>query len=393
MSNLLRRAWAEISLDNIAENFKIIKSKLNDSCLIMSVVKADAYGHGVEKIAPFFDKLGTDWFAVSNIEEAIQLRQLGIKKPVLILGYTPPECAAELHQYDISQALISSEYAYQLSKCCVDANVSVKVHIKIDTGMSRVGFYYHNTADGVDEIYSAAIQKGLVAEGIFTHFATSDYCNDEQSEHTDRQFELFCSAVEKLEASGLTLKIKHCANSAATLTRKNMQLSMVRPGIILYGLEPSEYFRDKYGLKAAMTFKAAVSCVKEINAGDCVSYGRTFCAESVRRIATVSVGYADGYPRYLSNCGTVTVKGKPAPVIGKVCMDQMMIDVTDIKDVKQGDEVILFGEGGITVEEYADKYNTINYEAVCSISSRVTRVYKQKDKPDSLVNYILKQID
>ena len=369
----LHRTWAEIDISALRHNFEIIKHNAGNS-KIMAVVKADAYGHGVCDIAPVLQQEGADAFAVSNIEEALQLRSIGIVKPVLILGYTPPEAAKELAENNISQCVYSLEYAENLSRFATENSANVKIHIKLDTGMSRLGFDCRNeNLSGLAEAVASAKLPGLSFEGIFTHFAAADRTEDEEDGFTKEQFDRFSSAVEYFKENGLKPEFCHCCNSAAMMLDGDKRLDFCRPGIILYGLLPSPKLEFAEKLIPVMTLKSVVSMVKEISAGDTVSYGRTFKADRTMRIATVSAGYADGYPRLLSNKGYVVIKGKKAPLIGRVCMDQMLIDVTEIDNVKMGDEVILFGKE-LSVDELATVCGTINYEIVCDVSKRVPRI-------------------
>lgn len=371
--DFLHRTWAEIDISALLHNFKIIKKKAADS-MVSAVVKADAYGHGVSNIVPFLDKNGADSFAVSNIEEAITLRQLGINKPILILGYTPIEAAQLLWEHDITQCVYSTEYAEELSNEAEKNGNKIKIHIKLDTGMSRLGFDCRNDAlSGLDEAVKAAKLPGFCFEGIFTHFAESDRTPDNEDGFTDEQFSRFVKATEYFKACGINPKICHCCNSAANLLDKDKHLQQVRPGIILYGLTPNSDLELEEKLIPVMTLKSVVSMVKEISPKDTVSYGRTYKAEKSLKIATVSVGYADGYPRLLSNKGYVIINGKKAPVVGRVCMDQICVDITEIGTVAMGDEVILFGKE-LPVEEIAKICGTINYEIVCGITSRVPRI-------------------
>jgi len=340
------------------------------------VVKANAYGHSVCDIAPVLEREGADSFAVSNIEEALQLRSIGITKPVLILGYTPTEMVKELSENNISQCVYSSEYAKELSEKASLSNVKIKIHIKLDTGMSRLGFDCRDTSlKGIDEAILSAKYKSFILEGIFTHFAVADRSKDSEDGFTDKQYSLFKNAIEHFKKAGLSPKLCHCCNSAALILDGNKHMDICRPGIILYGLSPSDAPELKKDFKPVMTLKSVVSMVKTISAGDTVSYGRTFKTEKEIKIATVSAGYADGYPRVLSNKAKVIINGKEAPILGRVCMDQLSVDVTDIEDVKMGDEVILFGKE-LPVDVLADLCNTINYEIVCGISPRVPRVIK-----------------
>ncbi|MGN0492717.1 MAG: alanine racemase [Acutalibacteraceae bacterium] len=371
--DFLHRTWAEIDLDALVHNFDIIKREAAGAKL-MAVVKADAYGHSARIVAPLLEQHGADAFAVSNIEEAITLRGCGITRPILILGYTPVSMAAQLYLNDISQCVYSPEYARDLSdRACADG-VKVKIHIKLDTGMSRLGFDCRDGAlSGVEEAINAAKLSGFVFEGIFTHFAVSDRTDTEEDGFTDAQYRRFADAAERFERAGLKAKYRHCCNSAAFCLDSDKHFDLCRPGIILYGLTPSSALTLKENFIPVMTVKSVVSMVKKIKKGDTVSYGRTFTADKEMKIATVTAGYADGYPRLLSNRGYVLINDKRADIIGRVCMDQMSVDVSDIKDVKQGDEVILFGKA-LPVEELADMCGTINYEIICGISPRVPRI-------------------
>ena len=376
--NYLHRAWAEIDLDALIHNFKLIRS--HTDAKIFSVVKANAYGHSISMIARLLDENGTDFFAVSNIDEAKELRELGIEKPVLILGYTPPFLAGELAKYDIIQAVYSLEYATKLSSKAISENICVKAHLKLDTGMGRIGFNCRNEDfAGLGEALEALSLKGLVFEGVFTHFPCADSEKKDERAYTDEQYERFLKAVGILEENGHNFDLKHCCNSAATLLDPDKHLDAIRPGNILYGLYPSHDIVPCLDLKPVMTFKAAVSMVKTIDKDDTISYGRTFTAEKPMKIATVTAGYADGFPRLLSGKGEVLIHSKRAPIVGRICMDQFCCDVSNIEDVAEGDTVILFGEG-LPVEEVAKGADTINYEIVCGLSKRVPRIYIKDGK-------------
>ena len=369
----LHRTWAEIDVDALVHNFGIIKKEAAGA-KIMAVVKADAYGHSARNVAPLLETEGADAFAVSNIEEAVTLRGCGITKPILILGYTPVSMASQLYINDITQSVYSPEYAAALSQKATADKVRIKIHIKLDTGMSRIGFDCRdNSLSGIDDAIAAARLPGFDFGGIFTHFAVSDRTPQEEDGFTAAQYSRFIAAKERFIKAGLTPKICHCCNSAAFCLDTDKHLDMCRPGIILYGLTPSSGLKLKEDFIPAMTVKSVVSMVKTVKKGDTVSYGRTFTAEREMKTATVTAGYADGYPRLLSNKGYVLIKGKKAPIIGRICMDQMSVDVTDIENVKQGDEVILFGKE-LPVEELADMCGTINYEIICGISPRVPRI-------------------
>ncbi len=377
--DFLHRTWAEIDLSALKNNFKEIKKSVGDA-KIMSVVKANAYGHSVYDIAPVLEKCGSDCFAVSNIDEAMQLREMGIKADILILGYTPADMAETLSRENITQTVYSIDYAAALSDKATKSGVTVKIHIKLDTGMSRLGFNCRDASQSeIDEAIAAAKLSGLKFDGIFTHFASADRCEDEDDGFTDTQYSRFLDAVEKFKAAGLEVGTCHCCNSAASLLDSDKLLNMCRPGIVLYGLPPSSKLELKEKLIPVMTLKSVVSMVKTIKKGDTVSYGRTFTAERDIKIATVAAGYADGYPRALSNKAYVLINGKKANIVGRVCMDQLCVDVTDIDDVKMGDEVILFGKE-LPAHILADICGTINYEIVCGISPRVPRIMVNNDE-------------
>lgn len=377
--NYLHRTWAEIDIEALKHNFEIIKNTANGK-KIMAVVKANAYGHSVADVAPVLENGGADFFAVSNISEALQLREIGIKKPVLILGYTPTSLAKQLSDNNISQCVYSREYAAELSKEAMASSSTVKIHIKIDSGMSRLGFDCRNKdLNGIDDAVFSAKLDGLSLEGIFTHFAVSDRLETDDDGFTDAQYKRFCAAIAEFEKNGLNPEIRHCCNSAAIIKDSDKHFDLCRPGIILYGLMPTVSAEFDKNFIPVMTLKSIVSMVKEINEGDTVSYGRTFTAERKIKVATVSAGYADGYPRALSNKAYVIINGKKAKILGKVCMDQMIVDVSDIDDVKMGDEVILFGSE-LPVDILADMANTISYEIVCGISPRVPRIIKGVEK-------------
>ena len=374
MTKFLRRTWAEIDVDALIHNFNIIKQTANTK--VCAVVKANAYGHGVDIVAPLLQQAGADFFAVSNIEEALELRELGITKPILILGYTPVEYVQELATHDISQCVYSLDYANELSAEAAKCNVKIKVHLKLDTGMSRIGFDCRSDEIvGIGDAISAAKLDRFDIEGVFTHFAVSDRNELQEDGFTAEQYNRFCKAIDVLKANGIDPEYKHCCNSAALCLDSDKHLNMCRAGIVLYGLTPSIDLKLPQDFKPVMSFKSVVSQVKNIRCGDTVSYGRTFKAQKDMTIATISAGYADGYYRLLSNKASVLINGKRAKIIGRVCMDQFCVDVSDIRDVKRGDEVVLFGDG-LPVEELADIVGTINYELVCAVSSRVIRVKK-----------------
>ena len=374
--DFFKRCWVEIDLDKIEHNYRLIRKLIGNKKMI-SVVKADAYGHGVEFVANKLDSIGSDMFAVSNMEEAQQLWRGDIEKPTLILGYTPPEYAEKLAELKIRQAVFSADYAKALSDAAVKCGKQVYIHIKLDTGMHRIGFDSY-TDEGVAEAIAACRLPGLIPEGVFTHFAAADRDGDSDGSYTRAQYDRFVTAIDKIEQSGIKFEIKHCCNSAAIFTHSEMHLDGARPGIIMYGLMPSDMLENP-GFEPVMSFKSVISMIKRLPAGMDISYGRTFTTPRDMTVATVTVGYADGYQRKLAEDGYVLLHGKRAKIIGRICMDQMMIDVTDIPQAAVGDTVTLFGRDGdeeITVDSIAARLGTINYELVCIIGKRVTRVFK-----------------
>lgn len=393
MIDYFKRSWAVVNLDHIAHNYKIIRNMLPARCMVMGVVKADAYGHGDKYIADQLVRLGVDWFGVSNLEEALSLRQQGIYHPILIFGVTPAENVRELNEYNLTQAVYSSSYAKELAAAAEAADVGLQIHIKVDTGMSRLGFVVDNgfLESSVEEIVEICEMPCFNPQGIFTHFACADELNEDSAAYTKDQYVKFCSIIQRLEERGVTFAIRHCCNSAGTICYPEMHMDMVRPGVVLYGLNPSDDCAGKVDLRPAMELYSSVSMVKEIATGTTVSYGRCYTAHRPTKIATVAIGYADGYERELSNKARMLVRGKFANVIGRVCMDQLVLDVTHIDGVKAGDTVTIVGRDGdnvLTFDEMADLSGTISYEKVCLIGKRVPRIYRQNGKDIGVVDYI-----
>lgn len=379
---LEKHCWAEIDLDALRHNFAFIKRTIGGP--VCAVVKADAYGHGDIVVARVLQQEGAAAFAVSCLAEAKRLRRHGITVPVLILGYADPAEATVLAQEDIATACFSTEYARALSDAAAAAGVKVKVHLKIDTGMGRIGFSAQSDWQAVvRELEALYPLPGLDICGIFQHFAVADSLDPESQAFTDKQYTLFRKIVDRLQTDGFATGTVHCANSAAQLRHPEWRNDMTRAGIILYGLDPSDELHFPI-LKPVMTLKCIVTFVKDLLPGQSVSYGRTFTAQAPMRVATVCVGYADGYPRMLSGTqgqGLMMVNGRPAPVLGRVCMDQALLDVTNIPGVRMGDEVTVFGPGAPdTADTIAKKTDTISYEIVCGIARRVPRVYMENGK-------------
>lgn len=371
------RTWCDVSLDNLEYNINQIKSKVSENVKLCGIVKANAYGHGVEEIALNLIEQGFDYLAVAFIDEAVELRLCGIDHPILILGNTPKDTAEQVVEYNITASVYNIETAKMLSAEAVKQNKTAKIHIKIDTGMSRIGFV--PTEQSIAEIISVSKLPNIYIEGIFTHFANSD-ADDETM--TLKQFDKFMNVVSVLEKQGLVIPVKHCCNSAAIIKYPEMHLDMVRAGIILYGMYPSDIEYD-IDLKPLMNFKTSVINVKTMHPGETISYGATYTVEKPMKVATIAVGYADGYSRLLSNCGRVLVNGQFANILGRICMDQCMIDVTNVHNISIGDEVILFGADeneNLPIEELAVKLGTINYELPCVINNRVPRCYTKDNK-------------
>lgn len=392
--DFIRRTWAEIDLDALDYNIQSIRSKMKDGQKVMGVVKADAYGHGDGFVCRKLQEEGFDWFGVSNIEEAMSLRTEGITKPILILGYTAVECAPIMAEQKITQALIGKEYCDALQAAAEKAGVVVEGHIKLDTGMTRIGFQTddENFAESLQDIIAVSKMPNIRITGIFTHHAVADAYQGDNPEFTEMQFTHFMKMLDALQEANVDVGLRHCANSATIISYPEKHLDMCRSGIITYGMLPSNECAGRIDLKPLMTLKTTIGLVKKVKAGAQLSYGRTYTAETDRVIATVPIGYADGYSRNLSNKAKMLVHGKLVPVVGRVCMDQTMIDVTDVPDVKMGDEVVVFGRQGdavLPVEDLAAKLNTINYEVTSMITKRVPRVYLEGGQIVGIVNRVL----
>lgn len=368
--DFLKRCWAEINLDSIEYNFTQYK-KLMGGTDIMCVVKASCYGHSDDIIVPFLqDKLGVKYFAVSNILEGEKLRELGITGEILVLGYTPAEYADELVRFDIIQACTEFSHAEALSENCSSGRV--RLHAAVDTGMTRIGL--HGAVEDIcKELEKISSLENISLEGIFSHYAAADGCDSSDDEYTLAQTEKFFAVADGAKALGIELRHTHILNSAGGIYHYNSRSTLARLGIILYGLYPNPQKELSFTPKPVMTLKAVVSQVKYIDAGTEVSYGRTFSADRRIKLATVTAGYADGFPRALSNKGEVIIRGKRCPIAGRVCMDQFMCDVSALEEVCPGDEVILWGEE-ITADDIAGLTGTIGYEVVCDISNRVPRI-------------------
>ena len=373
MKQTQTRTWTEIDLSNLEHNYRALRAMLPQGCRFLGVVKADAYGHGAVQVARRLETLGAEYLAVACLDEALKLRQAGITTPILILGYTPVERADSLLEGGITQTVYDVDMAKALSDAAMAAGKSLKIHVKADTGMSRLGWLCGEAdqSAAVEAIAQVCALPGLEAEGIYTHFANADGDED----YTMLQFTRFLDLLEALKDRGITFAIRHCAASAAALKFPCTHLDMVRPGIALYGHypDPSCEGLDGPGLRPVMTLKTRVASVKTVPAGTPVSYGCTHVLDRETKLAALTIGYADGLPRLCSDRLEVLVKGSRAPIVGRICMDMCMADVTGL-DVAPGDEVEVFGEH-LPIEDVAALAGTIQYELLCAVSPRVHRAY------------------
>lgn len=387
----MRLVWAEVDIHAIRSNIKALREFLAPETKIMSIIKANGYGHGASRVAKEALNEVTDYFGVAVLSEAIELRKKWITKPILILGYTDWKDYDQLLQYDIMQTIFNKEQAIKLNEAAIKAEAIVKVHIKVDTGMHRIGFV--SDEESLRDIVEIDDLSNIQIDGVFSHMASADTGDVDYCRMQMERFGEFTDCLEKMlvekndrNAQPTKIPIKHMANSASTLTMKESHLDMVRPGIILYGHYPSQYIEERstlLPLKQALTLKASIVNILHAKPGMRISYGGTYTTTRDSVIATLPLGYADGYPRILSNRGSVLIKGKRAPIVGSICMDQMMIDVTDIEGVELGDEVVLYGVeeatgASLPVSELAGLTGSINYEILTGLSERVPRVYKDE---------------
>lgn len=383
----LRPAWVEISLDHLAHNMREVKRLAGKHVATMAVVKANAYGHGVHESAKVFMEAGADYLAVATLGEALELRQSQQEVPILILGYTPSYQFDKVIAHNITQTIYTRNDGLLLDEKAKDMGRRCKVHIKVDTGMSRLGFQpCDQTLKTIEELTNC---EGLELEGIYTHFACADQ-RDKRS--VQKQFLFFKSFLDQLDKINICPSLQHCANSATIIDHPEYHMNMVRGGIMLYGLYPSrEVNRKAVHLKPAMTLKARISHIKEVPAHQGISYGHIYKTDEEKVIGTLPIGYADGMSRLLSNKTGVSIKGHLIPQVGRICMDQCMVDLTSLEDVQVGEEVILFNDGSkgaLHIDDVARRLGTINYEVVCMVSRRVPRVFKQEDEVVKIVDYL-----
>lgn len=381
------RVHAVIDLDAICHNIKEVKRVIGPDVKVMPVIKADGYGHGAVPIAKALNEIGADAFAVAIIEEGITLRKNGITQPIVILGYTSEYQYSSLIQYEIQPTVFCYEMAESLSKIAAALGQNAKIHIKLDTGMNRIGF--KPTRESLEIVKKISKLPNIKIEGIFTHFACADEADKTSAKKQKAEYDKFIGWLSEEE---IEIPVKHVSNSASIIDMKDWRMDMVRSGIITYGLYPSEEVsKDVLDLRPAMSLKTHIVYIKEVGPGEGVSYNHTFVTKRNTKIATIPVGYADGYPRALSSKGRVLIRGQYAPIIGRICMDQFMVDVTDIPDVSVMDEVTLVGVDGenrISVEEVANGAGSFNYEFVCGVSKRVPRVYMQNGKIKEAIEYM-----
>ena len=375
MNDLQKRTWAEISLENLRHNYEAIRKSLPEGCRFLGVVKADAYGHGALPVSRLLQEAGADYLAVSCLDEALELRRGGIRMPILILGHTPKEYTSTLIEEDITQTVTCLAKALEYSAESEKLGRPLKIHIKLDTGMSRLGFLCAGSyfEEGVDNVIRSCRLPGLIPEGVYTHFAVSDEPGTDCEEYTREQFRLFMDVIEAVQRrGGVEFQIRHCANSGATVSYPEMALDMVRPGLLLYGYGDST---GKLGLRPCMRLVTTVSTIKFYEPGTSVSYGRRYTTDRRTRMGVLAVGYADGLPRLISNKCSFAAKGGFAPQRGSICMDMCMVDLTELPQVDVGSEVELFGPVN-SIYKLSDAAQTIPYELLCAVSKRVPRVYK-----------------
>ena len=378
MESTLKRTWAEIDLDALTYNYRVLRHCFGDGVGFMGVVKADSYGHGAVQVGRAMEELGFDYLAVSNIDEARELRIGGVTLPILQLGLTSQDQVLNILANDVTQVIYSETSARAFACEAHRYRRRMKAHIKLDTGMSRLGFPCdeEHFQQSLEEICRVAELPGLVLEGVFTHFAVADGDSEEERAFTLLQHRRFLLMLEELARRGVTFSIRHCANSGAVASYPQLAMDMVRPGLLTYGIGAQA---EKLGLKPLMRLKSTVGCVKEYGPGATVSYGRTFRTVRPTRVGVLPIGYADGIPRALSNNWQVWTQDGPAPIIGRICMDMCMVDLTELPGVREGAEVTVYGPEN-TIARAADMAGTIPYELTCAVSRRVPRIYHRSGR-------------
>ena len=389
----LKRTWADISLDNLNHNFQMLREKVPSGCRFLGVVKADAYGHGAVPVSRHLTELGAEFLAVSNIEEAAQLRYAGIRGPILILGYTPPEYAHELAKMGLRQEIHSLSYAQMLNEQLKGLNRRIRIHLKLDTGMSRLGFFAYDNEKTLDEIKAVSQMENLLIEGIFMHFPVADSIDAADANFTRTQYARFTAMLSALEGVGVKPEIRHCCNSGGSILYPEYAMDMIRPGIATYGIFPSNDLRGMIDLKPVMSLRSTIFQIRDYKPNITVSYGRTYTTSAeTEKIAVVGIGYADGLSRSFSNNISFLLHGKRVPQIGRICMDMCMIDITRVPDAKVGDTVTIFGADGddmIEVDSLSGRLNTIPYEILCGINKRIPRIYLDGENETEILQYIV----
>ncbi len=383
-----RMTGLEIDLDNLAHNIREVSNIVGEDTLITAVVKANAYGHGSLEVGKVFLENGANRLGVSTLSEAVELRKGNIDAPILILNHTPRERYGDIVYYDLITNVYNYEDAKALSKEAVNLGKKVKIHIKIDTGMGRIGFLPDE--ESIEKIIEIGNLDNVEIEGIFSHFARAD---EEDKSYTREQYRRFSWVIDRLKEKGMEIPIKHISNSAGIIDTPEYNMDMVRAGIILYGYYPSnEVKKDRLKIKPAMTLKSYISNIKIVEKGTGIGYNQLFTTYRKSIIGTIPIGYADGYSRMLTGKGEVSIHGKRVPIIGRICMDQMMVDLTDVDDVKIGDRVVLFGYGDSSypsVEEIAETLGTVSYEIICMMGRRLPRIYVKGGNINNIVDYII----
>ena len=388
----LKRTWADISLDNLNYNYTQLRTKLPKTCRFLGVVKADAYGHGAVPVSRHLNELGAEYLAVSNIEEALQLRRGGIRGPVLILGYTPPFYALDLAGMNLRQEVHSLEYAQRLNERLAGTGRRLRIHLKLDTGMSRLGFFAYDDEKTLDELKQVAQLEHLLIEGVFMHFPVADSTAPEDVAFTRLQFERFMQMLSAMKGCGITPEIRHCCNSGASILYPEYALDMVRPGIATYGVLPSPDVAGKISLRPVMSLRTTIFQIRDYEPGISVSYGRTYTTTGHQRIAVIGIGYADGLSRSFSGSISFLLHGKRVPQVGRICMDMCMVDITGVPEAKVGDVVTVFGDDGseaISVDALANQLGTISYEVLCGINKRIPRIYLDGENQTEILQYIV----
>ena len=389
----LKRTWAEISLDNLEHNYRALRARTPQGCKFLGVIKADAYGHGAVPVSGTLSELGCEYLAVSNLEEAVQLRRGGIRTPILILGYTPPEYADTMVFMDLTQEIHSLDYARALEERLRGTNYILNVHLKLDTGMGRIGFLAYGDHSELLQLAAFSQLTHLRVEGVFTHFSVADSRREDDERYTALQYARFCDALAELDSYGIRPTLRHCANSAVTILHPEYSLDMVRGGIALYGCAPDVDCEGLLDLRPVMTLRTTIAQIRDVAAGTPISYGRTFTAQRDLRMAVLPIGYADGLSRGLSGKVSFRLRGQDVPVIGRICMDMCMVDITSVSDAKTGDELTLFGydEDGVRVpvERLAQASGTISYEILCTLSKRIARLYYSGGRQSEILQYIV----